>query len=143
MMVSRLIFRPHGRIRRDDGENKIEHVIGFVSLLLECLSGKSDRGRKARSRAMKLPQGSIRSKSPPRKVSKVYTYMNVPKPTQVGRLRTPRRTGEYWLRNSAKKRPYLRYKACHAYSMAAAKESLATVYQKHNSVLSRKALYTG
>jgi len=25
----------------------------------------------------------------------------------------------------------------------AAKEPLATVYQKHNSVLSRKALYTG
>ena len=34
------------------------------------------------------------------------------KPTQVVRSRRPRRTSEMSPRNSAKKRPYLRYKAC-------------------------------
>ena len=37
------------------------------------------------------------------------------KPTQVDRASSPRGTSESSLRNSAKKRPYLRYKACPAH----------------------------
>ena len=32
-MVSRLIFRPHICIRRDDGEHNIRHLIGLVSFV--------------------------------------------------------------------------------------------------------------
>jgi hypothetical protein len=32
-MASRLIFRPRFSVLRDDGENKVEHVIGFVFLV--------------------------------------------------------------------------------------------------------------
>src|SRR3989344_4446105 len=66
------------------------------------------------------------------------------KPTQVCSSSRARRTSESTPRNSAKKRPYLRNKACPLLTQgAAAKESLATVYQKHSSLRTRKRMYRG
>src|SRR3989344_260554 len=54
----------------------------------------------------------MRLKSLPRKTSKLMCRNPYRKPTLVDRASSPRGTSESSLRNSANKRPYLRYKAC-------------------------------
>ena len=114
-MVSRLIFRPHACIRWDDGENKIKRIIGFT-LLVPRVAARQIRQQpqgmlenRRNYLRIEFDRRVLREKS--LRLMHACTYR---KPTQVGRLRTPRRTGDYWLRNSAKKRPYVSNMACRA-----------------------------
>jgi hypothetical protein len=89
------------------------------------------RGKRDR-RALREKRAKASARSPYRK------------PTLVDRASSPRGTSESWLRNSAKKRPYVSNKVCPGSDVrAAAKVSLATVYQKHSSLLTRKRMYRG
>src|SRR3989338_11017700 len=78
------------------------------------------------------------------KLLSTYACRPYRKPTQVISSSRARRTSECAPRNSAKNRPYLRNKACPLLTQrAAAKVSLATVYQKHSSLRTRKRMYRG
>ena len=114
LMDSRLIFRPFRADRWMDGAQYARRIIGFVSGASVCLPGKSGRGRKAHT--------SVRAKAARLKLAKraskknFYDYLRGTRTAIRNRwagMIVPRRTGDYWLRNSAKKRPYLRYMAYH------------------------------
>ena len=65
------------------------------------------------------------------------------KPTQVDRASSPRGTSDSPLRNSAKKLGVTSGYALPEIIQDAAKVSLATVYQKHSSLRTRKRMYRG
>ena len=107
LMDSRLIFRPFRRsYPRDEGHNFL-CLIGLASFALSCAARYGARRRnvwflpgKQEGRAFREKLGKANERNPYRK------------PTLVDRASSPRGTSESSLRNSAKKRPYLRYKAC-------------------------------
>ena len=78
---------------------------------------------------------------------KVEAIVTVLKLTQVGESRRLRRSGEHWLRNSAKwPRKFAIRGALFGFYFIAAREShsksaSATVYQKHRTLLTRKRMY--
>ncbi len=65
------------------------------------------------------------------------------KPTQVNRASSLRGTGEPSLRNSAKNLDVSSRDVFPDANRGAAKETLATVYQKHRSLQTRKGKYRG
>ena len=78
-MVSRLIFLPHIDIRRDDGEYKIKHIIGFdVGRFKDGDQANPVPAARHIRRRSKPPQGGMWLKSPPRKVSKITMQAHVP-----------------------------------------------------------------
>ena len=79
------------------------------------------------------------------KLIRVEAHITVLKLTQVGGLSILRRSGEYWLRNSAKwPRTFAIRGALEGVKALGghSKSVSATVYQKHRSVPTRKRMYT-
>src|SRR3989344_8010990 len=151
----------------------MERLIGLASLREVVLLVNPERCVQSRipaKRQLSVLPANVHRASLQEKLLRLKTRNPYRKPTQVDRARSPRGTSDSSLRNSAKKRPYLRYKACVARSNivrmrpnftrinsliirfhlvyvrasnAAAKVSLATVYQKHSSLRTRKRMYRG
>ena len=125
-------------------------LLDLKSVLQECGAGKSTPWVKSQIQAVQKPGDSskgIMQSTLPRKTSKHKHTRTARKPTQVVRASSPRRTSEMSPRNSAKSgrtfgiRPS--HAAPHGAMRDAAKVSLATVYQKHSSLRTRKRMYRG
>ncbi len=115
-MDTQLIFRDLFLFRWSDGVQYAKHIIGFDV----CALRVSRRKIRAVLLNQKLKEyGNLglrfwrvckaRFQEKLLRLDKNRPYR---KPTQVVRSRRPRRTSEMSPRNSAKNRPYLRYKAC-------------------------------
>ena len=114
-MDRRLIFLHLYIFRWSNGVQYAKRIIGFDVRVVRMVS------RKIRSLSLMRNSSSaeIRKLRPRRfckarsqeKLLRLNIYSPYRKPTQVVRASSPRRTSEMSPRNSAKKRPYLRYKA--------------------------------
>ena len=93
----------HSQVRRKEGG--VPYWFGIRGMRLRpCAAGMSGFYR-----ANFVEEPSEKS------LMKTSVWSPYRKPTQVDRARSPRGTSDSSLRNSAKKRPYLRYKACPAH----------------------------
>ncbi len=116
-----LIFHYLIMFRWRDGGHKFERIIGFTLLALELL-GRQIRPCWTRCRLNGGFGHQIKRRAFQEKLLRINIMRPYRKPTQVVRSRRPRRTSEGSPRNSAKQRPYPRYKVCPR-KWAAAKDS--------------------